>query len=196
MFAVGTLFSCKICHWINMDLVAVTIFYWLTLLYRWSGVQAKKTKAGQSMVIFSLQILVDPQYILYLTCWGCYNGSGSTRCCVNSLFANLGWLIIRMSCCWVLRMFIRRCMEFQFWLLSHMTVFRGGVGKGDESLGLLRWGLEYSVTMYFDKFYLLWHTMNISYAICVFQNGDDYEADSDRPVSVLKEHTIFTDTHL
>jgi len=26
--------------------------------------------------------------------------------------------------------------------------------------------------------------------------GDDYDADSDRPISVLKEHTMFTDTHL
>ena len=29
-----------------------------------------------------------------------------------------------------------------------------------------------------------------------FQYGEEYDAASDRPISVLKEHTMFTDTHL
>ena len=28
------------------------------------------------------------------------------------------------------------------------------------------------------------------------QYGDDYDAASDRPISVLKQHTMFNDTHL
>ena len=32
--------------------------------------------------------------------------------------------------------------------------------------------------------------------LCLFQYGDDYDDDSDQPVSILKEHTMFTDTHV
>ena len=32
--------------------------------------------------------------------------------------------------------------------------------------------------------------------LMLFQYGDDYDEDSDRPVSVLKEHTVFTDTYV
>ncbi|KAI0214138.1 hypothetical protein LSAT2_000770 [Lamellibrachia satsuma] len=38
--------------------------------------------------------------------------------------------------------------------------------------------------------------MKLSWQPHINNYGDDYDEDSDRPVSVLKEHTVLTDTYV